>query len=141
MTRDIRPPSEGRIRRAALKNAAVAAYIAKPLGECPELCTERAILDGLPVVMVFEFGYASCSLYDFENGNHASGMGELVEVRPLEPGDEFHPVRSVLVYLSTLPKTSIGRAVAKPKRASKRAAAAELTEDESDNLARELGLQ
>lgn len=139
MSEAIRVPSEGRIKRAALKNAAVLACIAEPPAGFAEFSTERAILDNLPVVMVHEFGYASASLFDFENGNTASGMGALLEVRPLEPGDEFHPARIVLVYRSTLPQVKIGQKEPKPKRASKRPAV-ELSDDENDALARELGL-
>lgn len=140
-------PTPAKIRKGALANEKVRAFIAKPLVGFEHLCTEKAILEGKPVVLVYQYGYISTSAFDAEDGDtQAPQLGELLEIRPLEPLDDFHPERVVIVFDATkLPRTSLpGRGhKAKPPKASKPPKAKPpLVEasDANDELARELGL-
>jgi len=143
-------PNLTAIRRGVLLNKAARAYMAKPLPGLEELCTEKAIVEGRPVIVVYRFGYVSTSSFDYEDGNTTPhGIGELIEVRPLEPDDEFHPNKVLVIYRATLPKTNRAGDPAKPPRKPKAAkvkpaAAAETVAgeeaDDAEALARELGL-
>lgn len=146
-------PTPAKIRKGALANKAVQACIAKPLAGCEALCTEAAILEGKPVVMVHQYGYISTSAFDAEEGNTVAPMlGELVEIRPLQPEDEFHPEAVRVVFdAKKFPRTNLpgfrrgkGKTDAKPPKVKAEPPAVPPVSfepgEDNDDLARELGL-
>lgn len=146
-------PTAAKIRKGVLANRAVQAVIARPLAECPSLCTEAAILDSKPVTMVHRFGYVSTSAEDAENGyTDVPALGPLVEIVPLRPDDRFHPDQIlVVVDPRKLPVTHLNTRAAsrthgtpRTPRAAKPAPAtptvAVEANDDNDDLARSLGL-
>lgn len=143
-------PTPAKIKKGALANKAVRACIEKPLAGCEHLCTEAAILEGKPVVMVHQYGYVSTSAFDAEDGITSVPMlGELVEIRPLEPEDEFHPEAVRVVFdAKKFPRTNLpgfrrGKAAKPPKVKAEPPAVPPVSfepGDDNDDLARELGL-
>ena len=148
-------PTPAKIKKGALANKAVQACIAKPLAGCERLCTEAAILEGRPVVLVHRYGYISTSAFDAEDGVTGSPqLGELVEIVPLRPDDEFHPEAVRVVFdAAKLPRTNLpgfrkGGKTPKgtPKAAKVKAEPVAVppvtfeASDANDDLARELGL-
>ncbi len=138
-------PTSRRIAAGVAKNAACQAAITKPLPDCAELCTLAAILEGRPVIAVHQYGYISCSAFDVEDNTlSVPALGELVEVRPLEAGDEWHPERTRVVFLAAkFPRTArLKSAPAKPVKPPKLKPKTVVVEadDDNDDLARELGL-
>lgn len=152
-------PTDAAIKRGALKNKAVQKFIKQPLPDCAALCTEAAILEGRPVVMVFAYGYISTSAFDAEDGGTQNAtLGELVEIRPLEPDDEFHPEKVLTVIdVKKFPRTNrAGHRTARDAKSEKPAKAAKqpkadkpkeepkpvaFTDDGDDDLAAALGLE
>jgi hypothetical protein len=142
-------PRDAAIRKAALANRAVQACIAKPLAGHESLCTEKAILDGRPVVLIYAYGYVSTSAFDAEDGTTVvPQLGELQEIRPLRADDAFHPNFAVVVFdAKKFPRTA--RYTGKPtggatgERTRKPAAAHPIdtdTDEDTEELARSLGL-
>jgi hypothetical protein len=138
-------PTPRKIAAGVAKNAACQAAISKPLPECAELCTLAAILEGKPVIAVHQFGYISCSAFDVEDNNlNVPALGELLEVRPLEAGDEWHPERTRVVFLAAkFPRTARLKSApvkpVKPPKVKPKTVVVE-SDDDNDALARELGL-
>lgn len=138
-------PTPAKIRKGALANKLVQACIAKPLTGCAALCTEAAILEGKPVVLVHQYGYISTSAFDAEDGvTSAPALGELLEIIPLRPDDEFHPERVRVVFeAKRFPRTNLRRqpAATKPKTVKPELPPVSFeANDANDDLARELGL-
>ncbi len=134
-------PTPRKIAAGVAKNAACQAAITKPVGDCPELCTLAAILDGRPVIAVHQYGYISCSAFDVEDNTlSVPALGELLEVRPLEAGDEWHPERTRIVFLAAkVPRTARLKPVVKPPKVKAKTVTVD-SDDDNDALARELGL-
>lgn len=110
-------PTPARLFRAAMQNKAILAALARPVAGLEHYCTEAAVKAERPVAVVYQYGYVVCTAFDCELSTaELPGAGAFIEVRPLEPEDEWHPERIRYVYQATLPKSKIGKAAGKPDK-------------------------
>lgn len=108
-------PTPARLFRAAMQNKYVIAALANPLPGVEHYCTEASVKAERPVAVVYEHGYVVCSAFDCElHTSELPGAGAFVEVRPLEPEDEWHPERIRYVYRATMPQSKIGKSAGQP---------------------------
>lgn len=134
-------PRSDRIARGAARCKAVQAALAKPLAGCEAYCTDASVAAEKPIVVVYQYGYVICGALDYECAvSDLPGGGELIEVRELREGDEWHPEKIIYVYGGNLPQTArrgkLARARTGPPNPT--VVREEITFD--DTLAEELGI-